>query len=105
LADLLSAGLVNIGQTIYPNTPTLQEHLGKILSDGRIDVGGQIFDTPSGAGLHLRKRATNGWGFWLVDRKTKKSLKSVRREYLESIALESDVSDEELMKDDAESAA
>jgi hypothetical protein len=57
---------------------------------------GQVFDTPSGAGYHLRKRATNGWSFWLVDPKTKKSLASVRREYLEQSSVESDaVEDEE----------
>jgi hypothetical protein len=95
LSDLLSAGLLAAGQTIVPKAPNLRDRTGQILSDGRIDVDGQVFDTPSGAGYYLRKKSTNGWGFWLVDPKTKKSLASVRREYLEKSSLESNVIDDD----------
>jgi hypothetical protein len=93
--------LVSIGQTIYPQLPHLQEGFGRILSDGRNDVSGRVFDTPSGAGSFVRKMAVNGWSFWLADRKAKISLASIRREYLETVALESDVGDEDLISDDA----
>ena len=89
IADLLSAGVLTAGQTIFPQALDLRDHVGQILSDGRIDVDGQVSDTPSGAGYHLRKRSTNGWSFWLVDRHTRKSLASVRREYRERESLES----------------
>jgi hypothetical protein len=89
------AGLITAGQTIVPKQQEFQDHRGQILSDGRIDIEGQVFDTPSGAGYHLRKRATNGWSFWLVDPKTKKSLASVRREYLEQSSVESDTVENE----------
>ena len=56
-----------------------------VLPGGRIEFEGRIFDSPSGAGHNLRKRATNGWYFWLVDTATRKSLADVRREYLESM--------------------
>lgn len=95
LLDLLSAGLLTAGQTIVPKAANLRGRTGQILSDGRIDIDGRVFDTPSGAGYHLRKRATNGWSFWLVDPKTKKSLASIRREYLEKSSLESNVIDDE----------
>jgi hypothetical protein len=95
LSELLSAGLLTSGQTIIPQALNLQEHVGQILSDGRIDIDGQVFDTPSGAGYHVRKRSTNGWSFWLVDPKTRKSLASVRREYLEKASLESNVVDDD----------
>jgi hypothetical protein len=83
LPDLLSDGLLSVGQTIFPSDRALRQHTGRILSDGRIEVDERVFDTPSGAGHYLRKRATNGWSFWLVDVETKKSLASLRREYLE----------------------
>ncbi len=95
LSDLLSAGLLTVGQTVVPKMPNLRDRTGQILSDGRIDVDGQVFDTPSGAGYYLRKRSTNGWGFWLVDPNTKKSLASVRREYVEKSSLESNVIDDD----------
>jgi hypothetical protein len=45
---------------------------------------------------YLRKRSTNGWSFWLVDRKTKRSLASMRREYLESASADTNgIEDEE----------
>jgi hypothetical protein len=88
LLDLLSAGLVPAGQTIVPISQNFRDRKGQILPDGRIDIDGHIFDTPSGAGYYVRKRATNGWSFWLVDPKTKRSLASIRREYLEKSSLE-----------------
>lgn len=95
LPELISAGLIIPGQVIVPKSTKLRDRIGCILSDGRIDIGGQVFDTPSGAGYYVRKRSTNGWSFWLVDVATKKSLASIRREYLEKSSLASDVGEEE----------
>ena len=95
LPELLSAGLLTVGQTIFPKPTALRDRSGQILSDGRIDIGGMVFDTPSGAGYFLRKKHTNGWSFWLVDVGTKKSLASVRREYLERSSFMSDVNDDD----------
>ncbi|MEK6543941.1 MAG: hypothetical protein AABZ44_05845, partial [Elusimicrobiota bacterium] len=55
-------------------------------SDGRIDVDGKIFDSPSGAGHYIRQKTTNGWVFWLVDQSTKKTLGQVREEYRDEVA-------------------
>jgi hypothetical protein len=61
--------------------------------DGRLAYGDQIFMTPSGAGEFLRKRTTNGWSFWLVDKDSRKSLSDVRAEYRESLSMDPDDSD------------
>lgn len=85
--DLISAGLVSSGQTLYPKQ---QKHAGKIaqiLDDGRIETEGVIFDSLSLAGIQLRKRQTNGWRFWLIDEKTRKSMADLRAEYRELIGL------------------
>jgi hypothetical protein len=95
LSDLLSAGLISVGQKVFPKALNLREHIGQILSDGRIDTGGHVFDTPSGAAYHLRKKATNGWSFWLTDPQTKKSLASIRREYLDKASPESNLIDDD----------
>ena len=102
LSDLLSAGLLASGQTIVPRMRDLRERTGQILSDGRIDVDGRLFDTPSGAGHYVRRKGTNGWRFWLLDPKTKKSLSSVRREYVERLSLESNVEEEDDNDEDEE---
>ena len=95
LLDLLSAGLITAGQKIFPKALNLREHIGQILSDGRIDAGGLVFETPSGAAYHLRKKATNGWSFWLTDLQTKKSLASIRRDYLEKASPDSNLIDDD----------
>ena len=103
LADLLSDGRLSVGQAIFPRDRTLRHRTGRVLSDGRIELEEKVFDTPSGAGHYLRKRATNGWSFWLVDVETSKSLASLRREYLEKSATgESLVVEDEDDSDDAE---
>lgn len=35
--------------------------------DGKLEVNGQVFDTPSGAGKHVKGAVTNGWAFWRVE--------------------------------------
>lgn len=95
LADLVSAGLLVIGQQLTPKSAAYRDRIGTVLSDGRIDVDGKILDTPSGAGFYVRKRSTNGWTFWLVDVSTKKSLAAVRRAYLEQSSLGSNSSGDE----------
>jgi hypothetical protein len=95
LSDLISAGLISVGQKVFAKALNLREHTGQILSDGRIDTCGHVFDTPSGAAHYLTKKATNGWSFWLTDLQTKKSLGSVRREYLDKASPESNLIDDD----------
>ena len=102
LSDLLSAGFLASGQTLVPRFRDLRERTAQILSDGRIDIDGNLSDTPSGAARRLRRTATNGWSFWLIDPKTKKSLASVRREYVEKLSLESNVEEEDDNDEDEE---
>ena len=63
---LIGAGLLKAGDVL---TATHYEHKGAqavIADDGRIELDGKRFETPSGAGRHLRGKATNGWYFWAV---------------------------------------
>lgn len=100
ISDLLSAGYLNSGQVLYSAHSKFQGHTATILPDGRIDVEGLIFDTPSGAGMHIRKKATNGWYFWFVDPASRKRLGRVRREYREMISMDQD--DEDFAETDAD---
>lgn len=39
----------------------------RLLGDGRIDLGGNVYDTPSAATLAVTGHAENGWTFWAVE--------------------------------------
>lgn len=96
IADLLDFGSLYAGQVLYPKQRKHEGVKAEILQDGRIAIGELIFNTPSAAGEHLRKRATNGWRFWLVDKDSLKSLSDVRAEYRDSLSIDSDDSDSDI---------
>ena len=97
VADLIGAGYLVAGQTLYSRPGKYGGHSGTILSDGRIEVAGQIFESPSSAGIFVRKKSTNGWNFWRLDANGRRPLKEVRAEYLRV------VSPDEVEEDDTES--
>jgi len=96
IQDLISAGLLHSGQVLHPKQSKFNEITAVILQDGSIGVGENSFNTPSGAGAFIRKRATNGWTFWLLDHISKQTLKDIRAQYLDQIMAEgSDIEDNE----------
>lgn len=96
IADLIGAGYLTAGQALYSKPGKFGGHSGRILSDGRIQVADQVFDSPSRAGHFICKRGTNGWDFWRLEPNGRRPLKEVRAEYLEV------VSPDEATDDDAE---
>jgi hypothetical protein len=97
IADLIGAGYLTAGQALHSRPGKYGGHTGRILSDGRIEVTEQIFDSPSRAGIFIRKKNTNGWNFWRLDPNGRRPLKDVRAEYLRV------VSPEEAEEEDVES--
>ena len=95
VADLVVAGLIAQGQTIHSRPGKYGGHTGTVLSDGRIEVAGHVFNSPSQAGIYVRKKHTNGWLFWRLEASGRRSLADVRAEYLQSIAAEASEFDDE----------
>lgn len=95
ISDLLAAGSLVSGTTLVPRRKKFADSLATILSDGRLDVQGSIYESPSEAGKSITGKTTNGWWFFLVDPQTKRSLADVRREYLESSDIEGDDDDDD----------
>lgn len=95
LSDLISSGMLTPGQILTPRPVGLRQHSATVLPDGRLDMGGKVFESPSGAAHPLRRRATNGWSFWLIDAATKRSLATIRREYMENASIDSDGFDDD----------
>jgi hypothetical protein len=64
LKHLIEAGLLAPGDKLVATHRDFVGIEAVIGEDARIHLNGKSFGTPSGAGNHLRKKATNGWYFW-----------------------------------------
>lgn len=83
LRHLVDAGLVSPGDKLVATHRDFVGVEAVIGDDLRIHLDGKTFGTPSGAGNHLRKKATNGWYFWaLADGRR---LRDVRAEFLSAV--------------------
>ena len=100
LADLIAAGVLTAGATLWPRARKHSHRSATVLVDGQIDVDGVLFQSPSEAAKALSGGPMNGWWFFLVDRETKKSLKTVRREYLDQLQEADDEVDSDDEDDD-----
>jgi hypothetical protein len=93
LADLLSAGLLAVGSPLFPRRKKFQSRVATLLADGHVEVDGTIYTSPSDAADAITGHSTNGWGFFLVDQASKRTLRAVRREYIEGLAVDADDED------------
>jgi hypothetical protein len=83
LSDLMAAGLLEEGATLCARRRRVAERTATVLSDGALDVDGICYSTPSGASRAVSGTSENGWRFWLVDPKSKRSLSDLWREYVD----------------------
>jgi hypothetical protein len=90
LLDLINAGVLEPGTPMYRRRKKSPEPVGALVADGRIDVDGELFQTPSDAAAKITGHSTNGWWFFLVDPVSRRSLRTVQREYMETLSVEAD---------------
>jgi hypothetical protein len=90
VADLIGAGLIEPGSIIYARRKSLIGRTAVVLPDGRIDVDGHLFDTPSGAARWISGKSENGWWFFNVGQTDKRALAEVFNEYMEQTSEEID---------------
>lgn len=91
--DLLSAGLLEEGATLYARRQRLAGRTATVLPDGALDVDGVRHASPSGAARAVSKTNENGWGFWLVDPKSRRTLYDLYRQYIEDRHVEAEEAD------------
>ena len=101
LSDLLSAGCIQAGMSLFPRRKKHAESVATLLPDGRIDVSDSVYSSPSEAAKAITGARINGWSFFLVENHPRRSLKDVRTDYLESIAADIDDDDGDDEDDDA----
>lgn len=96
LADLISAGWLRAGASLHPRKPKFANDTATVLADGRIDIDGRVYNAPSEAARALTGSPTvNGWWFFLVETNPRRSLRQLRRDYLDSLNEEIDEDDDD----------
>ena len=83
LADLIAAGFLAEGATLYARRRRVAGRTATVLSDGALDVDGTRYSSPSGALRAVSGTSGNGWWFWLVDPISKRSLTDLLGEYVD----------------------
>ena len=101
VVDLISAGFLEPGQILYPRSQNPNNLSVTVLGDGSLEVDGRNFGSPSGAGAYITGHAINGWWLLLVDSgPSRKSLRMLRHEYVDQLAVDEPEDDDGPEDDD-----
>lgn len=95
VADLIAAGALHPGMSLFPKAKKYRSRAATLLADGQIDIEGIVFPTPTAAATAIAGKRKGGWSFFLVDQDTSRSLKDVRRDYLDQVTGEGDEDEED----------
>lgn len=88
LVDLINAGVLTPGMSLFPRKKKFVDKVATLLSDGQLEVDGIKFDSPSPAASTIVGHQMNGWWFFLADQASRRSLRMVRRDYIEGMAVD-----------------
>ena len=96
VADLIGADLLQPGQLLIPSQKSVEHRIATVMGDGRLEVDGQFFSSPSGAASFIAGANRNGWWFFYVDKLSRKRLSELWHEYVDmtSTVVDSDEVDE-----------
>ncbi|MBL9076042.1 MAG: DUF262 domain-containing protein [Planctomycetes bacterium] len=94
LLDLINGEALTPGMSLYPRPKKHADMVATLLPDGQIEIDGVAFGSPSDAARKLAGHPVNGWSFFLVDPVSRRSLRTVRREYLDAMAVDVDDDDD-----------
>jgi hypothetical protein len=102
LADLINAGVLVSGMPLFPRKKKFSDKVATLLADGQVEVDGVMYESPSPAASAIVGHQMNGWWFFLVDQASRRSLRMVRRDYIDSMAVDVDDDEPDDDEDDAE---
>jgi hypothetical protein len=98
VAALIGAGLLEAGATLWCRRKAVADRTATVLPDGRIDVDGVAFDTPTAAARQILGKGANGWRFFLVDPDSRRSLSDLFHDYVDQTS--ADVEEDEAGDED-----
>lgn len=93
LSDLINGGMLEPGSTLVPRGKKYKDRVVTLLADGRIEVDEVACASPSEAARIIAGQPINGWRFFLVDQPSKRSLRDVRSDYVNAMAVDTDDDD------------
>jgi hypothetical protein len=93
LVDLINAGVLTPGMSLYPRKKKFSDQVATLLSDGRVELDGVLYESVSPAASKIVGHQMNGWWFFLVEQEPRRSLRMVRREYLDARAVDAEDDD------------
>jgi hypothetical protein len=102
IADLINGGALVPMMSLFPRRKKFSDKVATLLPDGQVEVDGIAYASPSEAASRIAGHAMNGWWFFLTDPTSKRSLRTVRREYVESMAVDAEDDEPEDEGDDDE---
>jgi len=88
LSDLITGGALEPGMVLFPRREKYSHRVATLLPDGRVEVDGTAFSSPTDAASAIAGKRTSGWWFFLTDQESERSLRSIRREYIEAMAVD-----------------
>jgi Restriction Enzyme Adenine Methylase Associated len=94
LSDLINADFLHPGMSLVPKRKKFRHRTATLLSDGRIEVDGVALANEREAATEIYGKKTGGWWFFLVDPTSGRTLRDVRRDYIEAVAVDSDDEDQ-----------
>ncbi len=94
LPDLINGGFLTPGMPLFPRKGKYNDKVATLLPEGQIEINGTVFDSPSPAASHITGKPTNGWWFFLTDQSAKTSLRSIRRSYIDNMAVDAEEDDD-----------
>lgn len=97
LSDLINAGVLTPGMILFPARKKYSDKVATLLPDGQLEVDGVAYGSPSDAATAVVGKRTGGWWFFLTDPASRTSLRKIRRDYVNAMAVdeEDDEPDEE----------
>jgi hypothetical protein len=98
LSDLINAGVLTPGMMLFPARKKYSNRVATLLADGQVEVDGTAYGSPSDAATAVVGKRTGGWWFFLTDQTSRTSLRKIRRDYVNAMA----VDDEDDEPDDDE---
>jgi hypothetical protein len=76
--------------SLFPRRKKYNHRVATLLPDGQVEVDGIAFSTPFNAASSIVGKRTNGWSFFLTDQTSRRSLRDVRRDYVNAMAVDAE---------------